>query len=669
MKDVALPTLPNKELPGAAEEPLSSAEMVQGTVHHTTLLSDTVLLCVATWQDAQPLPSAGGHIQSDDASVAVRASLLHLPSEGTEPPISLIVLRLRTPMPAEGRWGTLSLGRSGRAIVLGPADLGRTVTDIRELLRASVTARGPTTRQRVVDFLVTAGIQRISRTASPGPQTTDLLHLIREALRERRQPSVIARDVPHALYVETLIRADSTGFYVRGWARDTAPATTRITAVSPEGMRVQLGAHLFRYPRPDLDDFYGSAPDRANDAGFLGFFHTPAPSTLSGGWIFEMEGADGSAIEFDAPALIEDHVTARDTVLADMFHDPRGTDVLLSEHLHPALSTLQQRHLRGAGIRQVRRFGTIPVKPEVSVIVPLYGRIDFVEQQMAQFVHDPAFRETDLIYVLDSPEMADQLLQVAAWLWPLYRVPFRVGIVDRNSGFAAANNMGASLAKGRLLLLLNSDVLPAAPGWLQTLVGFHDRTPRAGVVSPKLLYEDGSLQHAGLFFHFDELAQAWNNEHYFKGLHGSLPAANHPRQVPAVTAACMMISAQLYKRMGGLSGTYIQGDYEDSDLCLRLYQEGLGSWYLPTASLYHLEGQSYPSPMRQLTGRYNQWLHTRRWGDTIPKLMSALEPGAIMDGARRPPGQATGRRVGRSAVGAPADSKRSTAALGLRRAP
>ena len=86
----------------------------------------------------------------------------------------------------------------------------------------------------------------------------------------------------------------------------------------------------------------------------------------------------------------------------------------------------------------------------------------------------------------------------------------------------------------------------------------------------------------------------WDNMHYFKGQHRSLPAANVARQVPAVTGACMMVERELYERMGGLSHRYLQGGYEDSDFCLRLIDEGREHWYMPGAELYHLEDQSYP---------------------------------------------------------------------------
>jgi GT2 family glycosyltransferase len=88
-----------------------------------------------------------------------------------------------------------------------------------------------------------------------------------------------------------------------------------------------------------------------------------------------------------------------------------------------------------------------------------------------------------------------------------------------------------------------------------------------------------------------------------------------------------MISKALYDDIGGLRGMYIQGDYEDSDLCLRLAERGLGVWYVPDATLYHLEGQSFPSEVRDRTGQYNRWLHTELWHERIGAIMAEAEGG------------------------------------------
>ena len=83
-------------------------------------------------------------------------------------------------------------------------------------------------------------------------------------------------------------------------------------------------------------------------------------------------------------------------------------------------------------------------------------------------------------------------------------------------------------------------------------------------------------------------------------------------------ARVRQIGSEHYERGETL---YVQGDYEDSDLCLRLAAEGLENWYLPTVELYHLEGQSYPAPLRALTSRYNRWLHTHTWRAQIEAAM------------------------------------------------
>jgi GT2 family glycosyltransferase len=349
------------------------------------------------------------------------------------------------------------------------------------------------------------------------------------------------------------------------------------------------------------------------------------PSYLSNGWTVEMRNAAGTAVEAVVPSVVRGPLAVRDIILADLALEHRTREDLMLHHVFPAVSRLQARHQKTVEIVSVEQYGDPVDAVDISIIIPLYGRLDFLEQQLAQFVHDPQIRQADLIYVLDSPELSDALRDTAAQLAQLYRVPFRVVTLRRNAGFAGANNMGASVAHGRLLLLLNSDVLPDRAGWLGKMVAFYDSTPRIGALGAKLLYEDDSLQHAGMYFSRLAGTSLWENRHYFKGLHRSLPAANVARPVPAVTGACTLIQRSLYQEIGGLQGAYVQGDYEDSDLCLRLIEEGYENWYLPEAELYHLEGQSYALGARQLNGRYNTWLHTHLWGGQIEVVMAKSE--------------------------------------------
>ena len=488
------------------------------------------------------------------------------------------------------------------------------------------------------DFLafLTATTQRRCCREAAGNALGKWLFETREVLRERMPLTGLSQDDPRALHIELLIAADDRTFYVRGWFRDEESTVERLTAVSPEGARVEILNSVFRFDRPDIVTFYNMdrGEETGREFGFIRCFESPVPSTFPEGWLFEMESKSGDAIEARAPRQIADPIRARDAIFADLVLERPPKRELISRHVHPAIRKLQKRRHAGIVAESVEQYGTPTTKPEASVIVPLYERIDFLEHQLAQFVHDAEFRaKADLIYVLDSPAQAEALARNASRLARLYDVPFRVVSLNRNGGFSTANNIGIAHARCPRLLLLNSDVLPGHPGWLGRMAEFHEATPRIGALGAKLIFEDETLQHAGLYFSPMPDGSGWENLHFYKGLHRSLPAANIARPVPAVTAACLMIDRALYEDIGGLRGMYVQGDYEDSDLCLRLIERGLENWYLPGVELHHLEGQSYPAPLRALTSRYNRWLHNHTWRGQIESAMQRF--GQLPSNARR----------------------------------
>ena len=206
-----------------------------------------------------------------------------------------------------------------------------------------------------------------------------------------------------------------------------------------------------------------------------------------------------------------------------------------------------------------------------------------------------------------------------------------------NAGYSGANNAGVSVARGNRIVLLNSDVIPGPPraGWARCRRSTTRRraSARSG---PKLLYEDDSLQHAGHVLLPPNGGRLWANHHYFKGMHRTFAAANVARAVPAMTAACMMIDRDLYQEAGGLSHAYVQGGYEDSDLCLRLIEMGRENWYMPGAELYHLEAQSFTAERRKPAAAYNVWLHTKTWDERIAAVTT--------EHGRRPARHGRGRR-------------------------
>jgi GT2 family glycosyltransferase len=424
--------------------------------------------------------------------------------------------------------------------------------------------------------------------------------------------------------VDVLLKIDERSVWVQGWIHDRENAAARLTLLAPEGGRAELQPGMFRHRRQDIQEvFHDKVGVHGERHGFMRYAALDGPSHVSQGWLLELETLFGDVGERAVPPAEADLVTARERILPNLAFERPGSEELMREHVHPALARIQE-HLRDApAIESVVQIGEPPSGPSVSVIVPLYSQLWFMEYQMAHWASDPELPQQDLIYVLDTPEQATVLEERAQGLHTIYGIPFRLAVMQGNAGFAGVNNQAAQLARADKLLLLNSDIVPDAPGWLGRMTAFYDATPGIGALGPKLMYEDDSLQHAGLYFErLPEEPPLWQIMHHFKGQHRSLAAANVARQVPAVTGACMMVARELYERMGGLSYRYLQGGYEDTDFCIRLVDEGLEHWYMPGAELYHMEDGSYPRDLRQQTTRYNRWLHTELCGERIEALMA-----------------------------------------------
>jgi GT2 family glycosyltransferase len=463
-------------------------------------------------------------------------------------------------------------------------------------------------------------LARIARSAATLADAGSSLAALHDATRERLPAVNAGPDTGCAAHVDGFWRVDGASYYIKGWAFGRGGQLRSLRLVTPEGRRVELLRGAFRSRRPDVCEFFGvPAGERL---GFVAFVELPEEGASASGWVLQGERTDGSGFEVEIPPVVDQPLTVRTTILNDLQLD-ESDGMLLSAHVAPALTRLQRRFSESIEIETVDQHGVPPEDPEVTIVVPLYRRTEFLEHQLAQFVHDPEIHRADLIYVLDSPEEAVRLRRFARHLHDLYGVPFRLAALSANGGYSTANNLGASLARGRKLLLLNSDVLPARPGWLSQMSAFYDASSSIGALGPKLLYEDDSIQHAGMCFERNaecDGGSGWTNEHFYKGLHSRFEPANVSRAVPAVTGACLLIDTELYRSLGGLRGIYVRGDYEDSDLCLRLREQGRESWYLADVELYHLEGQSYPTPERAVASRYNQWLHSDLWAAELSEL-------------------------------------------------
>jgi GT2 family glycosyltransferase len=443
---------------------------------------------------------------------------------------------------------------------------------------------------------------------------------------------------PIAAELELVIDCGEAGVFARGWLRDPHALVSEATLVSPFGER-SLSAVWHRLDRPDIERRFSKNPFAEARHGFiarLADLREPIPA-LQHRLVLTAAGAPIELVS--APRPMTD-AEARNALLGSI-SDRQLTPEILERTIAPAAAALHARVMKQERRLEVIPFGTPPSRPRASIVIPLYRNLDYLRFQLAAFAVDAEIREAELVFVLDSPEQRADVEHLLTGLHALYELPLKLVVMPTNLGYAAANNAGAGVASGKALLLLNSDVIPVRPGWLGTMLAALDRDG-VGAVGPKLLFDDGSLQHAGLYFDRD-IRGAWYNRHFFKGYPRDFAPANRAREVPAVTGAAFLVHRAVYEAVNGLSEDFIIGDYEDSDLCLKIRSKGYTIRYESRAELYHFERQSirhHAGYTRTVACAYNRALHSARWDAAMEEVMRRFRLPAVAEGPTRKPRRA-----------------------------
>jgi GT2 family glycosyltransferase len=261
----------------------------------------------------------------------------------------------------------------------------------------------------------------------------------------------------------------------------------------------------------------------------------------------------------------------------------------------------------------------LPAKaPKVTIIVPTKDRLDLLSPCVSSILERTAYPRIELMIV----DHESRETSTRSYLELAVR-DSRVRVVRYEGPFnwAAMNNFGAAQATGDVLCFLNNDVLVFDPTWLDELVSQATRDA-VGAVGAKLLYEDGTVQHAGIV-----LGIAGFAGHAFQRLHardgGYLGRAGVTQAVSAVTGACLACRKDVFDRAGGFDAATFAVALNDVDFCLRVSALGYRVLFTPHAVLYHFESKSRgyddatPSKSQRLAEEAA--VLKKRWGDALKR--------------------------------------------------
>jgi N-acetylglucosaminyl-diphospho-decaprenol L-rhamnosyltransferase len=264
--------------------------------------------------------------------------------------------------------------------------------------------------------------------------------------------------------------------------------------------------------------------------------------------------------------------------------------------------------------------------PTLSIVIVTYNSAAVIGDCLASLPEGWRQNPTDLEIIVVDNGSGDGTPDYVRSRYPEVKLLSGHG----NLMFAGGNNYGFRQSAGRFLLMLNPDTV-VHPGALQSLAAFAQDHPEAGMVAPRLVNPDGSLQHST--FRFPSLSQA------FFGFFERLAPVDSPqngrylpgdyervRPVEHILGAALLIRRELYEAMPGMDeefGIY----FEETDWCYRAHRAGWTLLYTPDAVITHLGAHSTgrdPEKSSAQFYRSQAYFYRKNYGVGLYLLLKAL---------------------------------------------
>jgi len=266
-----------------------------------------------------------------------------------------------------------------------------------------------------------------------------------------------------------------------------------------------------------------------------------------------------------------------------------------------------------AGFEKIRRFEhlTFPsvITPDVSIVVPVHNKFPVTYYCLVALLF--AYNKASFEVVLVDDGSTDETLDILELVDGMQLLRN-----ETSQGFIRSCNRGASVAKGKYIVMLNNDTEPTVH-WLDELIFAFEQFDQVGLAGAKLLYPDGKLQEAGGIVWSS--GNPWN---YGRGGNPHEPRFSYTRQADYLSGAAIMLPTALWNEIGGFSEEYCPAYFEDTDLAFKVRAAGYKTLFVPLSVVYHFEGVSSGTSVTSGTKRYQEinrpkfkkkWIHDCRF--------------------------------------------------------
>ncbi len=224
----------------------------------------------------------------------------------------------------------------------------------------------------------------------------------------------------------------------------------------------------------------------------------------------------------------------------------------------------------------------------VEIVVPTRDLPGHLGRCIASVFERSTYPDVHVTVVDNGSVQTETMDLLARWR---EREPERFAVlrIDEPFNFSHLINAGVASSDAPYVVLLNNDTEVRTRDWLEAMLEQAQR-PAIGAVGARLLYPDGTVQHAGVVVGIGRLAG-----HVYRFANSGDPGPNGAlaatRNYSAVTAACLMVRRDAFDAVNGFDETF-PIELNDIDFCLRLRRAGYRNVCLPHAELVHDESKT-----------------------------------------------------------------------------
>jgi len=285
-----------------------------------------------------------------------------------------------------------------------------------------------------------------------------------------------------------------------------------------------------------------------------------------------------------------------------------------------ALEDHLKRSKINAHVEEVRPFYKVKYampapEPLVSLIIPTRNMKKLLSNCVSSILNKTIYSKYEFLFINNQSDEKSTLryLENIAQLSKM-----RVIEYDKPFNYSAINNQAVREARGEIVGLINNDIEVISPEWLSLMVS-HAVRPEIGCVGAKLFYRNDRIQHAGVVLGLGGVAGHGHHD-FSKSSAGYFGRLKVTQNYSAVTAACLLVRAALYKEVGGFNEANLKVAFNDVDFCLKVREKGYLSLWEPDAHLYHLErvSRGFDDTLEKKKRFENEVRYMKqRWGDLL----------------------------------------------------